>query len=131
MMMVISYSFYVSVSSVFFYYIYISADFDGAFFISGWAEGVFAEHSNTEQWLQKGEEFMKQSLYEVAAKCFNRGKDFHWEKIAKAYQLAFLASRYVLFFSLTIKCIGKRGTIMKRKERANAKYYYKININIF
>nr|XP_034304939.1 uncharacterized protein LOC105330431 [Crassostrea gigas]XP_034304942.1 uncharacterized protein LOC105330431 [Crassostrea gigas]XP_034304948.1 uncharacterized protein LOC105330431 [Crassostrea gigas]XP_034304950.1 uncharacterized protein LOC105330431 [Crassostrea gigas] len=57
------------------------------------AKGVFAEQSSTEQWLQKGEEFMKQSLYEVAAKCFNRGENYRMEKIAKAHHLASLASR--------------------------------------
>uniref|UniRef100_K1PIT9 Lupus brain antigen 1-like protein n=1 Tax=Magallana gigas TaxID=29159 RepID=K1PIT9_MAGGI len=57
------------------------------------AGGMFAEESSTEQWLQRGGEFMKHSLYEVAAKCFNRGKNYHMEKIAKAHQSALLASR--------------------------------------
>lgn len=83
---------------------------------------MFAEESSTEQWLQRGEEFMKHSLYEVAAKCFNRGKNFRMEKTAKAYQLACLASRWVLFFSLTVKMVNW-GTIMKR-ERGNAKYHH-------
>ena len=59
------------------------------------AGGIFAEESTTEQWLLRGDEFMKHSLYEVAAKCFNRGKNFHMEKIARAHQLALVASRFV------------------------------------
>ncbi|XP_062597185.1 TPR and ankyrin repeat-containing protein 1-like [Saccostrea cucullata] len=57
------------------------------------AGGMFAEESTLEEWLKRGEEFMKHSLYEVAAKCFNRGKDFHMEKIAQAHQSALVASR--------------------------------------
>ncbi|XP_061181485.1 TPR and ankyrin repeat-containing protein 1-like [Saccostrea echinata] len=57
------------------------------------AGGMFAEESTSEEWLKRGEEFMKHSLYEVAAKCFNRGKDFHMEKIAQAHQSALVASR--------------------------------------
>lgn len=68
---------------------------DRAVFISDSAGGMFAEESSTEQWLQRGGEFMKHSLYEVAAKCFNRGKNYHMEKIAKAHQSALLASRFV------------------------------------
>ena len=56
---------------------------------------MFAEESTTEQWLQRGDEFMKHSLYEVAAKCFNRGKNFHMERIARAHQSALVASRFV------------------------------------
>lgn len=68
---------------------------NGAVFTSDSAGGMFAEESSTEQWLQRGGEFMKHSLYEVAAKCFNRGKNYHMEKIAKAHQSALLASRFV------------------------------------
>ncbi|XP_078333030.1 TPR and ankyrin repeat-containing protein 1-like isoform X2 [Crassostrea virginica] len=57
------------------------------------AGGMFAEESTTEQWLQRGDEFMKHSLYEVAAKCFNRGQNFHMERIAIAHHSALLASR--------------------------------------
>lgn len=108
MLIVASYSLSFSMSSVFFnsilYYIYLSADFDTSggkilmegFFILGSAKGVFAEQSSTEQWLQKGEEFMKQSLYELAAKCFNRCENYRMEEIAKAHHLASLASRFVL-----------------------------------
>jgi hypothetical protein len=34
----------------------------------------------------------------VAAKCFNRGKNFHMEKIANAHQSALVASRWWLDF---------------------------------
>lgn len=71
---------------------------DIAVFISDSAGWKFAEESSTEQWLQRGGEFMKHSLYEVAAKCFNRGKNYHMEKIAKAHRSALLASRFVFFF---------------------------------
>lgn len=78
------------------------------FLILGSVEGVFAEQSSTEQWLQKGEEFMKQSLYEVAAKCFNRGENYRMEKIAKAHHLASLASRFVLSLLLTFEILYKK-----------------------
>lgn len=123
MLIVASYSLSFSMSSVFFnfilYYIYLSADFDTSggkilmevFFILDSAKGVFAEQSSTEQWLQKGEEFMKQSLYEVAAKCFNRGENYHMEKIAKAHHLASLAARFVLSLLLTFKILWKKRII--------------------
>jgi hypothetical protein len=54
---------------------------------------MFAEESTAEEWLHRGEEFMKKSLYNVAAKCFRHGGDFRMEKIAKSHQKALLASR--------------------------------------
>ncbi|XP_062605690.1 TPR and ankyrin repeat-containing protein 1-like [Saccostrea cucullata] len=54
---------------------------------------MFAEESCSEDWMQRGEEFMKKSLYDVAAKCFRLGNDHRMEKIAKSHQKALLASR--------------------------------------
>lgn len=95
---------------------------DGAFFISGSAERVFAEQSSTEKWLQKREEFIKQSLYEVAAKCFNRGENYQMEKIAKAYHLASFASRFVSSLLLTFKFFGKKNYYKVKRENATSHY---------
>lgn len=88
---------------------------DIAVFISDSGGGKFAEKSSTEQWLQRGGEFMNHSLYEVAAKCFNRGKNYHMEKIAKAYQSALLASRFVFFLLCKhLKFIGIWRRMIKK-----------------
>lgn len=105
---------------------------DIAVFNSDSGGGKFAEKSSTEQWLQRGGEFMNHSLYEVAAKCFNRGKNYHMEKIAKAYQSALLASRFVFFLLCKhLKFIG----IWRRMIKKNKSYCEKrgriSNTNIY
>ncbi|XP_062576553.1 TPR and ankyrin repeat-containing protein 1-like [Saccostrea cucullata] len=54
---------------------------------------MFAEESSIGDWLNRGDEFMKKSLYDVAAKCFRLGGDPTMEKIAKSHQKALIASR--------------------------------------
>ncbi|KAK3101278.1 hypothetical protein FSP39_002361 [Pinctada imbricata] len=56
-------------------------------------DGVFAEESSEEEWIKRGEDFMKHSLYEVAAKCFLRGGDSFMQSVAMAHQKALKASR--------------------------------------
>ncbi|XP_052783611.1 TPR and ankyrin repeat-containing protein 1-like [Mya arenaria] len=57
------------------------------------SETVFAEKSNPSDWLKRGEDFMRHSLYTVAAKCFGMGGDHDRETVALAHGQALLASR--------------------------------------
>ncbi|XP_052214395.1 TPR and ankyrin repeat-containing protein 1-like isoform X2 [Dreissena polymorpha] len=57
------------------------------------SETVFAEKSSPADWLRRGEDFMRHSLYTVAAKCFGMGGDHEREKVALAHGQALLASR--------------------------------------
>ncbi|XP_033726508.1 TPR and ankyrin repeat-containing protein 1-like [Pecten maximus] len=55
--------------------------------------GMFAEESSPEDWIRRGDDFMKHALYEVAAKCFIMGGDHQLHKVALAHQQALKASR--------------------------------------
>ncbi|XP_060067394.1 TPR and ankyrin repeat-containing protein 1-like [Ylistrum balloti] len=55
--------------------------------------GMFAEESSPEDWIRRGDDFMKHALYEVAAKCYIRGGNRHLHKVAQAHQQALKASR--------------------------------------
>ncbi|KAL4228783.1 TPR and ankyrin repeat-containing protein 1 [Mactra antiquata] len=59
----------------------------------GLADTVFAEKSSPADWIKRGEDFMKHSLYTVAAKCFSMGGEREKEKIALAHGQALAASR--------------------------------------
>ncbi|XP_021354477.1 TPR and ankyrin repeat-containing protein 1-like [Mizuhopecten yessoensis] len=54
---------------------------------------MFAEESSLEDWIKRGEDFMKHALYDVAAKCFIRGRDHKLQRVALAHQQALKASR--------------------------------------
>ncbi|XP_045164107.2 TPR and ankyrin repeat-containing protein 1-like [Mercenaria mercenaria] len=57
------------------------------------SETVFAEKSSQADWIRRGDDFMRHSLYGVAAKCFGMGGDHEREKIALAHGQALTASR--------------------------------------
>ncbi|KAI0224964.1 TPR and ankyrin repeat-containing protein 1 [Lamellibrachia satsuma] len=54
---------------------------------------VFAEASTHNQWRQRGDEFYKHHLYNVAAKCYMKSGDVAKEKMSRAQQRALEASR--------------------------------------
>ena len=54
---------------------------------------VFAEASTHDQWRQRGDEFYKHHLYNVAAKCYMKSGDVAKEKMSRAQQRALEASR--------------------------------------
>lgn len=51
-------------------------------------ETVFPDKSSPSDWLHRGEDFMKHSLYGLAAKCFGIGGDQERVKIAQAHNQA-------------------------------------------
>lgn len=55
----------------------------------------FAEVSSPEEWIERGEIFMKKSFFNTAATCFREAGEFEMEKFAKCHQKAFDASKYV------------------------------------
>ncbi|KAL3888631.1 hypothetical protein ACJMK2_000996 [Sinanodonta woodiana] len=56
-------------------------------------EKAFAEKSSPADWIQRGEYFMKNALYEVAAKCFGMAGEPLKQKVALAHQRAHVASQ--------------------------------------
>ena len=54
---------------------------------------IFAEKSNPEDWIKRGDEIMKKYLYNVAAKCYKMGGDLLKEKLALAHCQALAASK--------------------------------------
>ncbi|KAH9496679.1 TPR and ankyrin repeat-containing protein 1 [Bulinus truncatus] len=56
-------------------------------------ELMFADSSTPQEWKQAGDNYMKQRLYQVAAKCYCKAFQPEKEKIALAHQVALEASR--------------------------------------
>ncbi|XP_053381233.1 TPR and ankyrin repeat-containing protein 1-like [Mercenaria mercenaria] len=54
---------------------------------------IFVEESSNHDWIQRGDYFMKNRLYGVAAKCFRRGGDQKKQVLAEAHDKALMASR--------------------------------------
>ena len=61
---------------------------------------MFAEKSSEADWVKRGEDFMKHSLYSVAAKCFGMGGDLNKQKVAIAHGQALVVSMSLF----TLKC---------------------------
>ena len=54
---------------------------------------MFAEKSSGSDWVKRGEDFMRHSLYSVAAKCFGMGGDMNRQKVAIAHGQALLVTK--------------------------------------
>ena len=55
---------------------------------AGLVETVFAEKSSLEDWIRQGEDFMRHSLYSIAAKCFGIAGETERRKVALAHAQA-------------------------------------------
>ncbi|CAC5365910.1 unnamed protein product [Mytilus coruscus] len=55
--------------------------------------GMFAEESAPEDWIKRAQDFMKNNLYEVAAKSYRQGGDDYMANVAMCHQMALKASR--------------------------------------
>ena len=58
------------------------------YIIAGFVETVFAEKSSVEDWIRQGEDFMRHSLYSIAAKCFGIAGETDRQKVALAHAQA-------------------------------------------
>ncbi|XP_053381229.1 TPR and ankyrin repeat-containing protein 1-like [Mercenaria mercenaria] len=54
---------------------------------------IFVEKSSMQDWIQRGDYFLKKRLYSVATKCFRKGGDHKKEMLAQANDRALVASR--------------------------------------
>lgn len=54
---------------------------------------MFAEESAPEEWIKRAQEFMRNNLYEVAAKSYRQGGDDCMANVAMCHQMALKASR--------------------------------------
>ena len=61
--------------------------------VSGLPDLMFVEESSSEEWIKRGDEFFRNKLFEVAAKCYSHGGNTQKEKQAIAFHWAQKASR--------------------------------------
>ena len=53
---------------------------------------MFAKASTPHEWRDRGDEYYKHHLYNVAAKCYKKSGDVHKERMSRADQMALEAS---------------------------------------
>jgi hypothetical protein len=49
---------------------------------------MFVGNSDSKEWLQQGDYFLKNRLYGIAAKCYRKGGDEYKQALAKGHELA-------------------------------------------